>query len=137
MKYLIILFFLSKSLFVNSQSVYDLDINSVEARLSNINKAEQIIQFDPTSIEVNKLLKYQIQNDSIKSFTFDDINFKYFVLGACCWQYGAIYLIAKKNVTREDKLSFCMGASTNVIVFIAGVIIDSGLLDNLNNLSIF
>lgn len=137
MKYLILLFFVCSMRLVNAQSIYEMDVNSIESKFSNINKAEVLIQQDPSSKELKQLLRYHNQNDSSKSFAFEDIDFKYFALGACCWQYGAIYLIAKKNVTREEKVSFCMGASTNLLVLLTGIIIDSGLIDNFSNISIF
>jgi hypothetical protein len=59
-------------------------------------------------------------NASAASFTFDDINWKAWAWGFCCWPIGIFTVILKDSSTREDKISFVIGILTGFVLAIPG-----------------
>jgi hypothetical protein len=59
-------------------------------------------------------------NANAASFTFDDINWKAFAWGFCCWPIGLFTVVFKSSSTREDKISFFIGWGTIVVLNLVG-----------------
>ncbi|MBI3233299.1 MAG: hypothetical protein HYZ42_04550 [Bacteroidetes bacterium] len=130
--------FFSQALF--SQSKYEIDKELIDSKLESISQAENIVLNSAKDVSINDfeastfnhLLKYNNPNDSNNKFTFDDFQFKWFGLGLCCWQYGAIYLLVKKDTDRNQKVSFCIGFGTNLTAALGLIIIPTISLGDIN-----
>lgn len=144
MKKLLLIFSLLICVSISAQSDYTLDENFIEGQFAQINKAEALlntndanqIYSNPQSPEFSELLHYRKALDGGTDFSASDFDLKMFGLGFCCFPYSSVVFLFKKKTSREERISFGIGACSNLIVTAVIIIVDNELLSDLN-LSIF
>ena len=113
--------------FASTADVFAYDENTVSAQLTEATQIENYVvanndvTFSDMQADANltSALNLGNFNSNAASFTFDDMNWKAFFWGFCCWPIGLFTVVLKSDSTREDKISFFLGMG---IQWIGGII---------------
>ena len=114
--------------FASTADLFAYDETTVSAQLSETTLIENYVTSN-TDVTLSEMqsdeslsssLNLSNFNSNAASFTFDDINWKAWAWGFCCWPIGIFTVILKSSSTREDKISFVIGILTGVVLSIPG-----------------
>lgn len=106
----------------NSEFSYD------KAALSNeFSQLDKVVSYvEKTDVTYSELSKSPVFEGNLQltdhiaiqpNFSFDDMDWKAFAWGFCCWPIGAfIYLLPSKDKSQEEKTSFFIGFLTGVVL---------------------
>ena len=116
--------------FASTADVFAYDENTVSAQLTEATQIENYVAVNSdvtlTEMQADASLSNTLHlnnfNSNAASFTFDDINWKAFFWGFCCWPIGLFTVVFKSDSTREDKISFLLGIVFGVVLSIPGYI---------------
>lgn len=119
---------ISNKSIASSADLFAYDDNQVTVELAQVTTIENyvtthedvtltILQSDATIVNQLDLAKF---NSSTASFTFDDMNWKAFAWGFCCFPIGGAIgiftVLLKDDSTREDKISYFIGLGVGFIL---------------------
>lgn len=106
----------------NSDFSYDKDALSNE--FSQLDKVVSYVE--KTDVTYSELSKSPVFEGNLQltnhiaiqpNFSFDDMDWKAFAWGFCCWPIGAfIYLLPSKDKSREEKISYWIGVITSGVL---------------------
>jgi len=113
--------------FASTADAFAYNENTVSAQLTEATQIENYVSansdvtFSEMQADANlaSALNLGNFNANAASFTFDDMNWKAFFWGFCCWPIGLFTVVFKSDSTREDKISFFIGVG---IQWIGGII---------------
>ena len=113
--------------FASTADAFAYDENTVSAQLTEATQIENYVAangdvtFTELQADANAASALNLGNFNANtaSFTFDDMNWKAFFWGFCCWPIGIFTVLIKSDSTREDKISFVIGAA---IWWIGGIL---------------
>jgi hypothetical protein len=113
--------------FASTADAFAYDENTVSAQLTEATQIENYVAangdvtFTELQADANAASALNLGNFNANtaSFTFDDMNWKAFLWGFCCWPIGIFTVLIKSDSTREDKISFVIGAA---IWWIGGIL---------------
>ena len=111
--------------FASTADAFAYDENTVSAQLTEATQIENYVAangdvtFTELQADANAASALNLGNFNANtaSFTFDDMNWKAFFWGFCCWPIGIFTVLIKSDSTREDKISFVIGVIVDVVIY--------------------
>jgi hypothetical protein len=121
---------ISNKSFANSADLFAYNESQVAVELTQATEIENYVTAHDnatlTALQADANASNQLNlanfNSGAAAFTFDDVNWKAFAWGFCCWPIGIFTVLLKSSSTKEDKISFFIGLAVAVVFGGAGSI---------------